>query len=100
MTVYTLEFVAKARKQWRGLDHAIKSQLQRKLAERLETPHVPSARVRDVRNGYKIKLRKAGIRLIYTVIEERVVLLVLSVGERDGETAYDDAVREMAKRDD
>lgn len=100
MSRYSIEFVARALKQWRALDNSVRLQLQSKLVERQAEPRIPAARVRRVRDGYKIKLRKAGVRLIYTVVEQRLVILVLSVGEREGERAYQDAEREMSKRDD
>lgn len=46
---------------------------------------------------YKIKARAAGFRLVYLIVEEEIVILVLSVGERDEGEVYDDARTELAK---
>ncbi len=43
--IYSLEFEKRALKEWKKLGHPIKGQLKKKLAERLENPHVPSARL-------------------------------------------------------
>ncbi|WP_432761158.1 type II toxin-antitoxin system RelE family toxin, partial [Salmonella enterica] len=34
------------------------------------------------------KLRASGYRLVYQVIDEKVVLLVISVGKREGSDVY------------
>jgi mRNA interferase RelE/StbE len=55
----------------------------------MENPHVPSARLSsDLGDCYKIKLQKIGYRLVYEVIDNRLVIIVLSVGRRDGLQAY------------
>lgn len=67
--------------------------VQKKLAERLENPHVPAARLSGKLHRYKIKLRSAGYRLIYQVEDEQVVVLVIAVGRRDGDEVYHQANR-------
>ncbi|MGR5541861.1 type II toxin-antitoxin system RelE family toxin, partial [Vibrio campbellii] len=48
----------------------------------------PTAKLRDYDSVYKIKLRTAGYRLAYEVIDEEVVVYVLVIGKRDKEAAY------------
>ena len=69
----------------------IKSQFKKKLSERLITPHVPSATLSGMKNCYKIKLRSAGYRLVYRVEDERVTVVVVAVGKREGGGVYDSA---------
>ena len=64
---YELEFVESALKEWRKLSADIRGQLKAKLAERLETPRVPAARLHGMPDCYKIKLRTVGYRLVYQV---------------------------------
>lgn len=85
---YKLKFLPLALKEWQKLAPPIKAQFKKKLAERLENPHVPSARLHDYDNVYKIKLRTAGYRLAYEVIDKEVVVYVLAVGKRDKDTVY------------
>ena len=40
---------------------------------------------------YKIKLLKAGIRLVYQVIDDEVVILLVTVGKRADSEVYDEA---------
>jgi mRNA interferase RelE/StbE len=40
---------------------------------------------------YKIKLRSSGYRLVYQVIDERVVVIVIAVGKRERSDVYDAA---------
>lgn len=37
---------------------------------------------------YKIKLRSAGYRLVYQVLEHEIVVLVLAVGKRERSEVY------------
>ncbi|MHA7876399.1 type II toxin-antitoxin system RelE family toxin [Roseivivax sp.] len=85
---YELRFLKVAKKEWDTLDASVQRQLKRKLAERLEAPHVPAARLRGARNRYKIKLRASGYRLVYEVRESDVVVLVVAVGKRDRGAVY------------
>ena len=86
---YSLEFHEDALKEWNDLDGSIKSQFKKQLEKRMENPHVPSARLsNDLADCYKIKLQKIGYRLVYEVIDNRLVIIVLSVGRRDGLQAY------------
>ena len=86
---YSLEFHEDALKEWNDLDGSIKSQFRKQLEKRMENPHVPSARLsNDLGDCYKIKLQKIGYRLVYEVIDRRLVIIVLSVGRRDRLQAY------------
>ena len=51
--------------------------------------------MRDMPDGYRLKLRAAGLRVVYLVQDDRLVVLVLSVGGREREEAYKDAMREF-----
>jgi mRNA interferase RelE/StbE len=78
-----------ALKEWRKLDGSIQAQFKKQLTKRLLEPHVPSARLHgDLQNTYKIKLRDAGYRLVYEVIEHRLVIVVIAVGRRDHDEVY------------
>lgn len=85
---YSLEFHAKALKEWNDLDRSVQDRLKKKLRERLEDPHVDSARLSGSRDRYKIKLMNPGIRLVYQVIEDRLVVSVLAVGKRERSEVY------------
>ena len=85
---YSLEFVESALKEWRKLAPGIRDQLKNKLRERLQNPHVPSARLHSLPDCYKIKLRTAGYRLVYQVDDKVVVVTVVAVGKRDKGLVY------------
>ncbi|MEQ9893107.1 type II toxin-antitoxin system RelE family toxin [Pectobacterium aroidearum] len=55
----------------------------KKLKEVLQNPHVPANRLHGMADCYKIKLRSAGYRLVYQVLEHEIVVLVLAVGKRE-----------------
>ena len=94
MKTYELEFHELALKEWKKLDGSVRTQLIKILSKRLQAPHVPSARLRgDLQNTYKIKLRDLGYRLVYEVIDQRLIVLVIAIGRRDHDEAYQIAVK-------
>ena len=83
-----------ALKEWKKLDGSIKTQFLKTLTRRLQEPHVPSAKLRGaLQNTYKIKLRDMGYRLVYEVIDQRLVVVVIAIGRRDHDEAYQIAVK-------
>jgi mRNA interferase RelE/StbE len=88
LTTFDLEFLPSAQKEWNKLDSAIQKQLTKKLRERLSGPRVLSARLRDMPDCYKIKLRSAGYRLVYRVYDDRIVVQVIAVGRRERNEVY------------
>ena len=86
---FELRFEPDALKEWQALDKSVREPLKKKLAKRLQEPHVPNERLHHrLSNCYKVKNDKTGHRLIYRVIDEQVVVLVLAVGKRERLEAY------------
>jgi mRNA interferase RelE/StbE len=71
-----------------GVDGAIRTQLKKKLAERLQAPRVPASQLSGHPDRYKIKLRSVGYRLVYEVRDQQVLVLVIAVGKRDRNAVY------------
>jgi mRNA interferase RelE/StbE len=95
---YRLKFVPPALEEWNRLDGSVKEPLRKLLKKRLASPHIPGARSHgELANCYKIKLLKQGYRLVYTVIDEEVVVLVLSVDKREDALAYEAAKKRLKK---
>ncbi|NBS75434.1 MAG: type II toxin-antitoxin system RelE/ParE family toxin [Betaproteobacteria bacterium] len=89
LKIYSLEFHVLALKEWNKLDGSIQVQFQKALKKRLQEPKIPSAKLRgDLQNAYKIKLRDVGYRLVYQVIDQRLVIVIVAIGRRDNEEAY------------
>jgi mRNA interferase RelE/StbE len=44
-------------------------------------------------NAYKIKLRNAGYRLVYRVVDDLLVVTVIAVGKRERGQVYDEAAK-------
>ena len=88
---YKLRFHELALKEWYKLDGTLKEQFKKKLAERLENPHIPVAALSGMPACYKIKLKKAGYRLVYRVEEDIVFVTVIAAGKRDKLKVYNTA---------
>ncbi len=85
---FELAFLEEALAEWRKLDGTIRTQLKKKLAERLQAPRVPAAKLSGHPDRYKIKLRTVGYRLVYEVRDQQVLVIVIAVGKRDRNAVY------------
>jgi len=90
-----LDFDERALKEWRKLGSTVREHLKMKLAEVLESPRIEANNLRDMPDCYKIKLRSSGYRLIYQVIDEKVVVFVISIGKRERSEVYNEAVKRI-----
>lgn len=88
---YTIEFIPSSEKEFRKLSLDLRKQFVAKLQERVENPRVESAKLRGMKDCYKIKLRNSGYRLVYQVIDERIVVKVIAVGKRERNETYEKA---------
>ena len=88
---YELKFVPSALKEWEKLGATIRKEFKKILEKRIINPCIPKQKLSGWTNVYKIKLRAAGYRLVYEVLEKEVVVLVLAVGKRDKEDVYNKA---------
>jgi len=80
LTTYRLEFLPSALKEWDKLGASIRDQFAKRLRERLDNPRIYTARLSDMPDCYKIKLRTAGYRLVYRVNDKIVVIIVIAIG--------------------
>ena len=94
--IYELGFLDEALKEWRKLDNSTREQFKAKLAERLQNPKIPSARLHGAKERYKIKLRNAGYRLVYQLKDRELLVLVVAVGKRERNEVYRAAQRRGA----
>lgn len=92
---YHLDFDERALKEWRKLGSTVREQLKKKLAEVLELPRIEANRLHGMPDCYKIKLRSSGYRLVYQVIDTRVVVFVVSVGKRERSDVYSEAIKRI-----
>lgn len=88
MTTYKLGFVRDAKKEWDKLDNSIRQQFTKKLNERMAHPRIASAKLSEMPDCYKIKLRSAGYRLVYRVDDDRIIIVVIAVGRRERNAVY------------
>jgi hypothetical protein len=86
---YELGFLPSALKEWQKLDNSVKAQFKKKLVEGLEKPKVAKDKLRGYENIYKIKLKDVGYRLAYQVKDAQITIIVLVVGRRENDEAYE-----------
>lgn len=90
---YRLKFVPPALKEWQHLDGSVKEPLRKLLRKRLDNPRMPGSALHGSLHGcYKIKLGKQGYRLVYTLEDDALVVLVLAVDRREKALVYRSAL--------
>lgn len=92
---YQLAIHSAAEKEWARLDNSVKARFKTKLAERLQTPRVPTAALSGTPDIYKIKITTPQFRLAYHVDDTLKRLTILAVTSRDD--VYD-ALTERIKK--
>ena len=92
---YELEFDPRALKEWRKLGDTVKAQFKKKLASVLVNPRNESARLHDLPDCDKIKLKSSGYRLVYQVRDAVVIVFVISIGKREKSAAYQAASKRL-----
>jgi mRNA interferase RelE/StbE len=100
LTIYKIEFVPSALKEWRKLDHTLRAQLKKKLQELTKNPHIPSARLKGTPNAYRVKARAAGYRLIYEVEDKTITIFIMAIGKRERGEVFDIGIQRLRDRRD
>lgn len=99
--IYKVFCVKDAYEEWNKLDDIIKEQFKGKLRELISNPDVPSKRLHSPLHGYyKIVLKRAGYRLVYEIIRDKIVLLVWTVGKRKESEVYKTAQKRLKDQKD
>nr|MBF0223591.1 type II toxin-antitoxin system RelE/ParE family toxin [Desulfobulbaceae bacterium] len=88
MTTYRLVFKEEAKKEWDNLDSTVRIIFAKKLKERIQQPRVESSRLSGMKDCYKIKLNRAGFRLVYQVRDNDLIVSVVAVGKRERNLVY------------
>ena len=92
-----LLFLPVALDEWRALDGSVRETLKKLLAKRLDNPHMPGGELHgELSRCYKIKLKKQGVRLVYEVEDDQLIVLVLAVDKREDSAAYKSALLRLA----
>ena len=86
--IYTIKIIPKALKEWNNLDSSIKKQLSEKL-KKLRWNPITNNTLSGLKGCYKIKLRRAGYRLVYQVIQGEIIIVVWAVNKREENIVYD-----------
>ncbi|EAT3568436.1 type II toxin-antitoxin system RelE/ParE family toxin [Salmonella enterica] len=92
---YELEFDPRALKEWQKLGETVKKQFRKKLVDVLSNPRVESARLRELPDCYKIKLKTSGYRLVYQVQDDVVLVVVIAISKREKSAVYRQADKRL-----
>ncbi|MCP3927925.1 MAG: type II toxin-antitoxin system RelE/ParE family toxin [Bacteroidetes bacterium] len=92
---YRLVFKVDAKKEWDNLDSTVRSVFAKKLKERIQQPRIEISRLSGMKDCYKIKLRRAGYRLVYQVRDKELVVSIVAVGKRERNLVYKIATKRI-----
>lgn len=90
-----VKFREDALKEWHKLGKAIRQQLARKIKKCCKNLHVFSAKLRGIKDCYKIKLSASCFRLICQVIDDEHIIAAVAVGKRERSDVYKPASERM-----
>lgn len=96
---YRLAFEDAALAEWKKLDSAVKENFRKLLRVRLQNPRIASAALHgELTHCYKIKLQQQGYRLVYQVIDQTLLVVVISFGRRDKDAVYRAAIKRLMSK--
>jgi len=94
---YKFRFMPEALEEWRSLDGSVQANLKKLLAKRLDKPHVPGGELHGALAGcYRIKLRQQGVRMVYSVEDDHLLVTVVAVDKREDGVVYDSAIARLS----
>ena len=94
---YKLRFMPEALQEWHSLDGSVRTILKKLLVKRLDNPHVPGGKLHGELAGcYKIKLRQQGVRLVYYVEDDLLIVTVVVIDKREDGVAYQSAIARLS----
>lgn len=87
--MYRIEFTEGAKKEFEKLDGSVRLQVQKAIEKRAANPKIPASRLSGADGSfYKIKFRSIGIRVVYQVIDNEILILIVKIGRRDNDATY------------
>ena len=96
---YRLKFVPEALQEWQALDGSVKEPLRKSLKKRLDKLHGPGGALHgDLKGFYKIKLLKQGLRLVYGVQDDAVVVIVMAIDRREDDQVYRSVLKRLRQK--
>ena len=96
MPTYRLKFTVAALAEWKALDGSVIETFRKLLKKRMLQPHLPGSALKGPLFGcYKIKLRQQGYRLIYTVQDDLMTVLVLTINKRENNAVYKSLLKKL-----
>jgi mRNA interferase RelE/StbE len=88
--MYQIMFSSTALRSFNKLDNSQKLQVVKALDRRRHNPHISGARLRGgLAGNYKIKLQALGLRIVYSVDDSKLVILIRAIGKRENDEIYD-----------
>lgn len=94
--VFRVFLTKESLKEWDKIDHSIQKIFRKKLSSIVLNPIIINNRLRGkLSNCYKIKLKRAGYRLVYEVRSQTIVLIVWAVDKRNDDKVYDSAISRL-----
>lgn len=99
-SAYKVYCAESAYKDWTKLNHSVRLKFIKKLQKLVVCPRIEGNRLSgELSDCYKIKLRRDGFRLVYQVIDEKIILMIWAVDKRDKQKAYEVAIHRLNSLD-
>lgn len=80
--MYSIEFTRQATKALQSMPRNVRELVREKIQTLARDPYAPSANVTRLQGRPEFRLRVQDWRVIYRVVDDRLVLLVIKIGAR------------------
>ncbi len=82
--VYSIEFLSEAKKELSKLDFVVQRQLKEKIILLSQNPAVLKNNIKPIKGEFlgKFRLRVRDYRVIFQIIDEKVLILIVRIGHR------------------
>ena len=82
--MYSIEFLPAAKKELKRLDPVVRKQIQEKIILLAEDPARLRNNIKALKGEFagKFRLRVRNYRVIFQIVEERVVIIIVRIGHR------------------
>jgi mRNA interferase RelE/StbE len=96
---FKVEFIASAKEEFSKLDGSIKQQVAKQLKALEINPYKGEALGNkagiDLTGFYKLYVHKKQVRIVYQIINDKLMVLVVGIGKRDNLEVYAEVLKKL-----
>ncbi|MDR4464631.1 MAG: type II toxin-antitoxin system RelE/ParE family toxin [Nitrospira sp.] len=100
---YSVVLTVAAAEDFRRLDGSLKEPVAKQLRKLATAPrlgeHLGNRAGLDLTGYYKLYAAKKSIRIVYRIMDQKILVEVVAIGKREDLTVYQEALKRLQHRD-